>query len=62
MYPIVGVIFRTMGTSNGEIFNGLGFFGGVLLAFSLLPQIYLAHKRRSTSDISYIWQVSMTIS
>lgn len=47
-----------MGASSTEdAFNALGVLGGVILAFSLLPQIYLAHKRRSTKDISYIWQV-----
>ena len=47
-----------MGASTDDAFNALGVLGGVILAFSLLPQIYLAHKRRSTKDISYIWQVS----
>ncbi|CAM9829180.1 unnamed protein product, partial [Ectocarpus sp. 4 AP-2014] len=37
-------------------YNVVGFVGGVVLASSLLPQIYLAHKRRSTADISYLWQ------
>ncbi|CAN0038713.1 unnamed protein product [Ectocarpus fasciculatus] len=37
-------------------YNIVGFIGGVVLASSLLPQIYLAHKRRSTADISYLWQ------
>ena len=35
-----------------------GFVGGVILAAALLPQIYLAIRRRSTADISYVWQVS----
>ncbi|CAN0552766.1 unnamed protein product [Ectocarpus sp. 8 AP-2014] len=39
-------------------YNIVGFVGGVVLASSLLPQIYLAHKRRSTADISYLWQAS----
>ena len=47
-----------MGASADDTFNALGVLGGVILATSLLPQIYLAHKRRSTKDISYIWQVS----
>lgn len=41
-------------------FNVLGFVGGVVLASALLPQIYLAHKRKSTADISYMWQASST--
>lgn len=41
-------------------YNVLGFVGGVVLAAALLPQIYLAHKRESTADISYMWQVSGT--
>ena len=47
-----------MGATTEDVFNALGVIGGVVLAFSLLPQIYLAHKRRSTKDISYVWQVS----
>lgn len=47
-----------MGSSTDDVFNALGVLGGVILALSLLPQIYLAHKRRSAKDISYIWQVS----
>lgn len=39
-------------------FNVLGFVGGVVLASALLPQIYLAHTRKSTADISYMWQAS----
>lgn len=46
-----------MGTSMDDTFNAFGFAGGVILATSLLPQIYLAHARRSTKDISYLWQV-----
>lgn len=39
-------------------YNIVGFAGGVILAAALLPQIYLAHQRKSTEDISYVWQVS----
>lgn len=46
-----------MGASTDDVFKGVGFLGGVILAAALLPQIYLAHKRRSTEDISFMWQV-----
>lgn len=41
-----------------EIYNAIGTTGGVILACALIPQIVLAHKRRSAEDISYMWQVS----
>ncbi|CAM9837780.1 unnamed protein product [Ectocarpus sp. 4 AP-2014] len=42
-------------------FNIIGFVGGVVLATALLPQIYLAHSRKSTADISYLWQAVYTV-
>lgn len=48
----------------GEWDNGYdsaGFAGSVILAVSLLPQICLAHKRHSTEDISYVWQVRYSL-
>ena len=52
-------IIQAMGEWE-DPFNVLGFVGGVVLAAALLPQIYLAHKRKSTADISYMWQASPT--
>lgn len=43
--------------SEDDIFNSIGTTGGVILACALIPQIVLAHKRRSAEDISYMWQV-----
>lgn len=48
---------ENMVSSADDVVNSLGFAGGVLVAGALLPQIYLAHKRKSTKDISYLWQV-----
>eukprot|EP00903_Cladosiphon_okamuranus_P012892 g12038.t1 len=42
-------------------YNFFGFIGGVILASALLPQIYLALRRRSTADISYVWQAVYTL-
>ncbi|CAM9594573.1 unnamed protein product [Ectocarpus fasciculatus] len=42
-------------------YNIIGFVGGVVLATALLPQIYLAHSRKSTADISYLWQAVYTV-
>ena len=44
-----------------DAYNIVGFAGGVILAAALLPQIYLAHRRKSTEDISYVWQVSVFV-
>lgn len=35
----------------------IGFSAGVLVAGSLLPQIWRAHRRQSAEDLSYFWQV-----
>lgn len=35
----------------------LGLIGGSLIAISLAPQLYRSFKTRSTSDISYSWQI-----
>lgn len=43
--------------SQDDIFNCVGTTGGCILACALIPQIVLAHKRRSAEDISYMWQV-----
>lgn len=43
--------------SEDDIYNCVGTTGGVILACALIPQIVLAHKRRSAEDISYMWQV-----
>ncbi|CAN0304410.1 unnamed protein product, partial [Ectocarpus sp. 13 AM-2016] len=42
-----------------QIFNAVGTTGGIILACALVPQIVLAHKRRSAEDISYMWQVKV---
>ncbi|CAB1104842.1 unnamed protein product [Ectocarpus sp. CCAP 1310/34] len=41
---------------DDQIFNAVGTTGGIILACALVPQIVLAHKRRSAEDISYMWQ------
>lgn len=46
--------------SQDDIFNCVGTSGGVILACALIPQIVLAHKRRSAEDISYMWQAIYT--
>ncbi|CAM9979456.1 unnamed protein product [Ectocarpus sp. 12 AP-2014] len=38
------------------IVDAIGFSAGVLVASSLLPQIWRAHKRGSAKDLSFIWQ------
>lgn len=43
--------------SQDDVFNCVGTTGGFILACALIPQIMLAHKRRSAEDISYMWQV-----
>lgn len=55
--PSFAGLLHTMGEWE-DPYNVLGFVGGVVLAAALLPQIYLAHKRESTADISYMWQAS----
>lgn len=47
--------------NEDEIFNGVGTTGGIILACALVPQIILAHKRRSAEDISYMWQVKVVL-
>ncbi|CAN0050836.1 unnamed protein product, partial [Laminaria digitata] len=52
-----------MGLSVADtIVDAIGFGAGLLVSASLLPQIYRAHKRRSTRDLSYFWQVRRTSS
>ena len=38
--------------------NVIGFSAGLLVAASLLPQIWRAHKRESAEDLSFFWQAS----
>ncbi|CAM9743651.1 unnamed protein product [Ectocarpus sp. 6 AP-2014] len=45
-----------MVSPEDQIFNAVGTTGGIILACALVPQIVLAHKRRSAEDISYMWQ------
>ncbi|CAM9594643.1 unnamed protein product [Ectocarpus fasciculatus] len=42
--------------SEDQFFNAVGTTGGIILACALVPQIILAHRRRSAEDISYMWQ------
>eukprot|EP00752_Nemacystus_decipiens_P005542 g5014.t1 len=38
------------------VINVIGFSAGLLVAASLLPQIWRAHKRKSAEDLSFLWQ------
>ena len=42
------------------VVNVIGFMAGLLVASSWVPQIYRAHKRRSTLDLSFSRQVRWT--
>lgn len=44
--------------SSWEPYDLVGLAGSFILGVSVLPQIYYAHTRRSTKDISFLWQVS----
>ncbi|CBJ48680.1 expressed unknown protein [Ectocarpus siliculosus] len=48
-----------MGVTD-TIVDAIGFSAGFLVASSLLPQIWRAHKRRSAADLSFTWQVRST--
>ncbi|CAM9210126.1 unnamed protein product [Scytosiphon promiscuus] len=46
-----------LNVSNEDMFyNSVGTTGGCILACALIPQIVLAHRRKSAEDISYMWQ------
>eukprot|EP00903_Cladosiphon_okamuranus_P007939 g7664.t1 len=41
--------------------NVIGFSAGLLVAASLLPQIWRAHKRESAEDLSFFWQGTVAV-
>ncbi|CAM9433945.1 unnamed protein product [Ectocarpus sp. 6 AP-2014] len=44
-----------MGVTDNVV-DAIGFSAGFLVASSLLPQIWRAHKRGSAADLSFTWQ------
>ena len=44
-------------TYEDKVYAAFGFGGGLLLAFAQVPQIYRVQTRKSSSDISYAYQV-----
>ncbi|CAM9715640.1 unnamed protein product [Heterosigma akashiwo] len=40
----------------GKAIDTLGYTGGLVIAVSLIPQIFKTHKTLSAEDISYAWQ------
>lgn len=44
-------------SSPDEVYAAIGFLGGLVLAFAQIPQIYRVQSRKSSSDISYAYQV-----
>ena len=44
-----------------DIYELLGFIGGLLFPISLIPQIYKSFKTKDLSGISYYWQILFII-
>lgn len=42
--------------TNNQLINGLGFTGGIILSFCLLPQIIKVLQTKHVDNISYLWQ------
>ena len=45
-------------STTTAVYAALGFGGGLLVSFCQIPQIVRVHKRKTTLDISYGYQVS----
>jgi uncharacterized protein with PQ loop repeat len=44
-----------------NVYDWLGFFGGLMFAVGLLPQLYKQIKTRSSRDISLAWQFAYIV-